>query len=425
MFSKYLLAFLLIFHIGVTHAQAQDSTLIEPQWTEPTPNGTRVTLWFFWSEKCPHCRDARPHVTKIPQEYPWVKLKSYQLDGHPENVAIYQWLAGKLGREARSVPAFIFCGEMHVGWDREGQVKQALINGLSECRNGQSQLPDKVQNAAPAQNQQTISLPLLGEVKPQSWPLTVFTVVIAGMDSFNPCAFFVLMFLLSLLVHAGSKAHMFVIGSFFIFISGLVYFTSMAAWLNLFGFIGHLTLVTSIAGLVAIVIALINIKDYFFFRQGVSLSISDRRRGKLMQRMRGLLSVTSLPTMLAATFTLAVVANLYELLCTAGFPMVYTRYLTLNNLSTAEYYLYILLYNLIYILPLLLIMIFFTLTFGQRKLQEHEGRVLKLLSGLMMLALGIVLLLDPGLLNRIEIAFALLLGVIALTWLIVKLRPAV
>jgi len=397
-------------------ACAQETVSLHTEQTLATSADQGVTLWFFWSEKCPHCRDAHPHILELPDQLPWIRLQSYRLDGHPENVAIYKRVAGILGQEARSVPAFIYCGQMLVGWDDEGLVKQAIIDGLKRCRGGMSK--------PPSGHPQTINLPLLGNLDPASLPLTVFTVIIAGLDSFNPCAFFVLMFLLSLLVHAGSKTNMFIIGSFFIFISGLVYFASMVAWLNLFGIIGHLSLVTFIAGLLAITISVFNIKDYFRFRQGVSLSISDTNRGKLMRRMREMLSASSLPAMLTATFTLAVFANLYELLCTAGFPMVYTRFLTLNELSNAEYYLYILLYNLIYILPLTLIMIFFVATFGQRKLQEKEGRVLKLLSGLMMLALGIVLVADPGLLNHVGFAIMLLIGVIITTWLIVKLHPA-
>ena len=413
MLLRYLLLIFLVAYSGLTQA---DESSPSAAWKQSSNTGEIVELWFFWSEKCPHCRDAHPHITKLPEELPWLRLESYRLDGHPENVVIYKQMAAMLGQEARSVPAFIYCGQMLVGWDDEGLVKQTIIHGLKRCRAGA--------DAPGTQATETVNLPIIGEIDPGNMPLTVFTVIIAGLDSFNPCAFFVLMFLLSLLVHAGSKTNMFIIGGFFIFISGLVYFASMVAWLNLFGVIGHLSLVTFIAGLLAITISVFNIKDYFRFRQGVSLSISDRNRSKLMRRMREMLSASSLPAMLTATFTLAVFANLYELLCTAGFPMVYTRFLTLNELSTTEYYLYILLYNLIYILPLTLIMIFFVATFGQRKLQENEGRVLKLLSGLMMLALGIVLVADPGLLNHVGFAIMLLIGVIVITWLIVKLHPA-
>ena len=100
--------------------------------------------------------------------------------------------------------------------------------------------------------------------------------------------------------------------------------------------------------------------------------------------------------------------------------MVYTRILTLNALSTESYYLYLLLYNLIYILPLLTIVILFTIKLGSRKLSEQEGMVLKLLSGVMMLMLGLLLVVSPQLLNNVVAAAAILILAISITFAIVK-----
>jgi hypothetical protein len=240
------------------------------------------------------------------------------------------------------------------------------------------------------------------------------------MDAFNPCAFFVLLFLLSMMVHSRSRGRMALIGGIFVFFSGAIYFLFMTAWLNLFIFLGELRMITLIAGFVAVLIALINIKDFFWFKKGFSLSISDKEKPKLIDRIRQLLRLDSLVTVVFATIILAVVANSYELLCTAGFPMVYTRILTLRSLSIENYYLYLLLYNLIYILPLLLIVVLFTVKLGSRKLSEQEGMVLKLLSGVMMLMLGLLLVVAPQLLNNVLAAAALLLLAIAITWAIVK-----
>jgi hypothetical protein len=115
---------------------------------------------------------------------------------------------------------------------------------------------------------------------------------------------------------------------------------------------------------------------------------------------------------------LAIVANSYELLCTAGFPMVFTRILTLNNLPTASYYLYLVLYNIVYVVPLSVIVVMFTVTLGSRKLSEYQGRVLKLVSGAMMLGLGGVLLANPALLNSVVVSFAILAGALGVSLLI-------
>ncbi|MFP5410919.1 MAG: hypothetical protein ACLGG6_08080 [Gammaproteobacteria bacterium] len=125
--------------------------------------------------------------------------------------------------------------------------------------------------------------------------------------------------------------------------------------------------------------------------------------------------------MLAATALLAVAVNFYELLCTAGFPMVYTRLLTLQDLGPAEHYLYLGLYNLVYVIPLAVIVGLFAFTLGARKLSEREGRLLKLLSGLMMLQLGALLVLAPNALNHLGVALVMIAVAVGMTWAAARL----
>jgi hypothetical protein len=204
-----------------------------------------------------------------------------------------------------------------------------------------------------------------------------------------------------------------------------MYFAFMAAWLKVFQLFGHLAVVTLAAGALAVFVGLVNVKDFFLFGRGLTLSIPESKKPDLFRRMRAILAAENLPAMLAATLFLAVAANFYELLCTAGFPMVYTRLLTLADLSAAARYGYLAAYNLIYVLPLALIVVVFALTLGSRKLTEREGRLLKLMSGLMMLQLGGLLLLAPQLISRVEIAFGLMAVAVGLTWVAARLtRPA-
>ncbi|MDZ7839496.1 MAG: hypothetical protein U5R46_01565 [Gammaproteobacteria bacterium] len=149
----------------------------------------------------------------------------------------------------------------------------------------------------------------------------------------------------------------------------------------------------------------------------MSLTITDSRRADIFRRGRNILNAGSLPAMVGATLVLAVAANLYELLCTAGFPMVYTKLLTLQVSHAAEHYAWLALYNIIYVLPLAIIVLIFVRTMGGRKLSERHGRLLKLLSGSMMLGLGVLLLAAPQMLGNVFVAAALLGGAVAVTWL--------
>jgi hypothetical protein len=370
-----------------------------------------VHLWFFWSERCPHCLEARPHILDMAAKHPWIELHDLELSQQPENVKRYVDMASQLGQKARSVPAFIYCGQMTVGWKGDDASSADLLKSLDACRRGEQPIQDEAT---------LLKVPGIGDIDTDTLSLPMLTLMIAAMDAFNPCAFFVLLFLLSLLVHQRDKRRMLIIGGVFVLFSGLMYFAFMAAWLGLFRIMGTLPWVTMAAGLLALLIGLVNVKDFFYFKQGISLSIPASRKADIFQRGRRILAASNLPTMLAATVLLAIAANFYELLCTAGFPMVYTRLLTLHLDNPVSHLLYLALYNLIYILPLLLILLVFVHTMGARKLSEREGRLLKLLSGLMMFGLGVLLLVAPQRLSNLMVAFGLMAGAGGLTWLAAK-----
>jgi thiol-disulfide isomerase/thioredoxin len=415
--------FLLIFCIApILSAYAADEDSL---WYErDQQDAPHIKLYFFWSTHCPHCQAALPYVSFIEQAYPWLSLQSYQLVGEADNIRRYEEMARKLGQKAQSVPGFMFCNTMMTGFEA-GKTPNQLIEGLKDCRNYLTQHPDlrayRPLYGSNRASPEIIELPFFGELTPEAHNLAFITMAVAAVDAFNPCAFFVLMFLLSMMLHLGSRRRMFLVGGVFVFFSGLVYFLFMSAWLNLFRMIGQLEMITLVAALVAVVVGLINIKDFFWFRTGVSLTIPEKAKPGLYQRTRRLLHSRSLYTLIGATIVLSFFANLYELLCTAGFPMVYTRILTLHNLQTSQYYLYLLLYSLIYVVPLMIIVLVFIGGLGSRKLQEQEGRSLKLISGMMMLALGVVLLASPSLLNNLFLTLIILLAAIGLALLLIML----
>ncbi|GAB6040324.1 thioredoxin family protein [Endothiovibrio diazotrophicus] len=348
----------------------------------------RVILHFFWSSRCPHCQAAKPVVERIAQSHrDWLELRAYQVDGNAANIRRYVEMAGALGEDARSVPAFLFCGAMQVGYTDGPTGERGLLEALEQCRDGYRP------TAGPLQ------LPGVGRIDPAHWSLPLLTITIAALDAFNPCAFFVLLFLLSLLIHLKSRRRMALVGGLFVATSGLLYFLFMAAWLNLFLWAGELRWATLAAGVLALLIAALNIKDFYTPALGPSLSMDETHKGRLFQRIRRLVGHSRWPALIAATMLLAVAANSYELLCTAGFPMAYTRILTLQGLEPAAYYGYLALYNLIYVVPLAAITAAFTWKMGSRKLSEREGRLLKLAAGSMMGTLGGALLLAPELLS--------------------------
>ena len=388
-----------------------------------------VTVTFFWGRGCPHCEEEKRFLQELQQRHPSVQVREYEVWKDRQNARVYQQVLQAAQIKQSGVPGTVVGTAFFLGFNdrtRKG-IEQAVLRCL---RDG---CPDALAPAGRAEGVPDVSagdrfpVPLLGTIDPARVSLPVLTVVLAGLDSFNPCAFFVLLFLLSLLVHARSRKRMFLIGGVFVLASGVIYFLFMAAWLTVFMVIGQLTAITVAGGVIALIAGAINVKDFFLFQQGVSLSIPESAKPKLFDRMRGLLRAQSLPALLAGTAVLALSANAYELLCTAGFPMVYTRVLTLQQLPAARYYQYLVLYNVVYVIPLAVIVTVITITLGSRKLSAWQGRQLKLLSGLMMAALGVILLVEPAVLNNVLASVLLLAGVLALSGIVIavtrRLRP--
>ncbi len=382
----------------------------------------KIVLYFFWGDGCPHCAKEKIYLDMAKQKYPQLEVKSYEVWHNGTNAAFFSRMLEAAGVKSSGVPVTFIHTEVFAGFNDRTAEKienkiQYCIQNIKTC----VEPSERPLTSVSREKHQIVKVPFLGDIDVSVISLPVMTVILGGLDSFNPCAFFVLFFLLSLLIHAKSRKRMLLIGGTFVFFSGFIYLVFMTAWLNLFIISGQLLIITVIAGIIALTVALINIKDFFFFSKGVSLSIPEKAKPKLFERMRNLLKATSISSMLMGTVVLAIAANSYELLCTAGFPMVFARILTLQNLTTGQYYLYLVMYNFIYVIPLATIVVIFTVTLGAKKLTEWQGRKLKLLSGLMMFFLGLILLIDPALLNNIFVAAGLLAAIFILFALIIFL----
>ena len=249
-----------------------------------------------------------------------------------------------------------------------------------------------------SESREEIQVPLFGRLNVKRLGLPVFTFLIGLVDGFNPCAMWVLMFLLSVLVNVHDRRKMVLIAGTFIVVSGLAYFAFMAAWLNVFMLVGLDRPAQIVLGILAIVIGLVNIKDFFAFGKGLSLKIPESAKPGIYARVRTIVMAETLWGALTGAILLAVLVNVIELLCTAGLPALYTEILTLQQLSPMQNYLYLGLYIVAYMLDDTLLVTIVVVTLSKKKLQESHGRWLKLISGLVILVLGTVMLFAPTLL---------------------------
>jgi hypothetical protein len=206
--------------------------------------------------------------------------------------------------------------------------------------------------------------------------------------------------LLGILMHVKERKRLFLFGGIFVVMSGVVYFLFMTVWVGLFHLVGLSRPITIVLGLVVLVMGLINLKELIWFKKGVSLMISDKAKPKLYKRMRGIARAASLPAAVLGIVTLAFFVNLIELGCTLGLPAIYTRILSLREeLSFGARYGYLALYNLAYIVPLAVIVIVYAMTFKRLTLGERGAKVLKGVSGTLLVLFGLLFIAAPELLT--------------------------
>lgn len=361
----------------------------------------RVLLEVFTRDGCPHCAAAKEYLAVLQRERPHLLIVWRDVGRDPDASARLRQLAVEHGATAVGVPAFLLKGELLIGF-RDGDTTGARLKELIDRGTPSSPAvppaacgPEIEQPCEPAAANDGIDVPWLGHLSVRDLGLPLFTVAIGLLDGFNPCAMWVLLFLLSLLVNLQSRAKMAAIAGTFIAVSGLAYFSFMAAWLNVFLLVGFSRPVQVLLGLVAVVVGSLNVKEFFAWGIGPFVGIPERAKPGLYQRVRRIVYAERLlPALIGAT-VLALLVNVVELLCTAGLPALYTHILTMQPLTPAGYYGYLALYNLAYMFDDSVMVGAAIVLLNRRKLQEREGRWLKLVSGLVMTLLGLLLLIKP------------------------------
>jgi hypothetical protein len=340
------------------------------------------TLEMWSREGCPYCAEARVYLEQLRQRRPELRVIVYDVYRDAAARERFLALSEQHAVQRPGVPSFLVRGEFLVGWggpEVTGRALESLLAGATD----RSAQPQGVQTGR------------FGEIDARALGLPLFTAAIGLLDGFNPCALWVLVFVLSLLVNLKDRSRVLLVGGTFVLASGVVYFAFMAAWLNVFLLMGVSRATQIVLGAVALLIGLVNVKDFVAFGRGLSFSIPASVKPAIYSRMRGVMHAESMSAALGAVIVLALLVNMVELLCTSGLPAVYTQVLAARDLPAWQYYGYLALYNVFYMLDDALLLAAAVVTLRMSKLQERGGRVLKLVSGVVMLLLGLALVLRP------------------------------
>jgi glutaredoxin len=355
---------------------------------------------------CPRCAEAKAFLDALSRERPGLRVVERPVDTDADARGELERRLREAGITVAGVPAFVVRGQVLVGFDATGTTGErikALLDAkppsdagaLAKLPPGTCGLDEETSCDEPGDPSGDVDTSLFGRLSVSRLGLPLFTVALGLLDGFNPCAMWVLLFLLAMLAGQRDRKRMAVTAGTFVLASGAVYYAFMAAWLNVFLIIGVSRTVQAVLGVVALGIGILNTKDFFAFQRGPSLSIPASAKPGIYARVRQALRADTLAASALGVAVLAVLVNFVELLCTAGFPAVYTSVLAQAELSAWARAAYLGLYNLAYIADDALMVTIAVVTLSRRRLTEVAGRWLKLTSGVVMLGLGLALLLAP------------------------------
>jgi thiol-disulfide isomerase/thioredoxin len=365
-----------------------------------------VYLTLFYGDGCPHCAKEEAFLNQLEKEFPNLKIRRLEVWYNQDNVKLMKEVAQKLNITVTGVPLTVIGEETISGYLNDQTTGQRIRNIVQQhsavgCfdtvgdvigeNGGEGEVvceDDKLPEA--------ITLPFFGEIETKAWSLPFLTIVIAAIDGFNPCAMWVLLFLISLLLGMKDKKKMWTLGSAFIVASAVVYFFFLAAWLNLFLFLGFIAAIRIIVGLVAIGSGSWHLKEWWSNRNATCRAVNEEKREKIMDKLRRVTEQRVFWLALVGIIGVAVAVNLVELVCSAGLPAIYTQILSLSNLSTPVYYLYLLLYILIFMLDDLLIFVIAMTTLQATGISKKYTHWANLFGGIIILILGLLLIFKPG-----------------------------
>lgn len=387
----------------------------------PGEGAESVRMFVFWGIGCPHCDNQKPFLHELEERYPNLNLQKYEVLRERTHHELFIALALAHGIEPGSVPTTFLGGKAWVGdspqirREIESTVRQEIAAlHPQEAPEAQPQLGlSHVQSADPPPEGFTV--PLIGRVDLGMQPLMVTTLLIAFIDGLNPCSLWVLTLLLGLVIHSGSRGRIALVGITFLATTALIYGAFIAGVFGVLSYVLYLTWVQWLVALFALTFGLVNIKDYFWFKTGPSFTIADSQKPGIYKGMRGLMDrrLTGLG-LVFATVVMAAGIALVELPCTAGFPVVWSGIVAERNVTGLAFLLLLAVYLVVYLLIELVVFTVALFTLRMKRFEEGHGRVLKLVGGTVMVALALILILNPELMNDITGTLVVFIGSILL-----------
>ncbi len=392
---KYVIFSLFLFMIAICNIKAEDNL---------------VNLYLFYSKTCPHCEEEIKMLDSIKDDYKNLRIYKYELS-KDNNSEIFKNVATLFDLNVSGVPFTIIGEKTFIGYGENSKKtiigcieyysKHGYVDKVGQYLN--KELPTyeindydtSIDEYLEDYGNYSFNIPIIGEVNTKTLTIPMIAVVMGFIDGFNPCAMWILLFLITMLISMKDRKKMWILGSTFLITSALIYFLIMLAWLNVAVLITKVNIIRSVIGFIAIIGGLYNIITTFKTSENGCNATDKKDRKKIMERIKKFTNEKSIWLSLIGVIALAISVNLIELACSAGLPVMFTQILVINDLSKIEYFIYIMVYIFFFLIDDLLIFIIAVSTMKVSGISVKYGKISKIVGGIILLLIGILLLLKP------------------------------
>lgn len=343
--------------------------------------GKGIEMYFFYTPNCQHCAKQKLFNQVLLKKYK-VKIISHDIT-NPFERKLFLFTAKQHGiaQHNLGVPLTVVNGKVIIGFESQNSTGHLIEQALEQ--ESKEQTPSQVQTVG------TPKIPIMGEVDIAHYSLPVLAILLGLVDGFNPCAMWALVFLIGLVMGLHDDRKLWLLVGSFVLTSGILYFLFMSAWLNAFLLIGYIRPVVILIGGFAIILGILQIRDFFI--KEITCPLPTEQKQKVMHRMQTLVRSPLTITTVTGIVILAFVINLIEFVCSSFIPAIFTQALALHKLQFWQYYFYLLLYDIFFMLDDLIIFSF--AVFAINRISIQYAKWCKLIGGITLFAVGVALLL--------------------------------
>lgn len=363
-----------------------------------------LNIYLFYGDGCPHCAEEEEWFKTYLEKNKNIKIHRYEVWYDKDNQEKYSKVHEILNDKSSGIPYLIIGESVISGFDKDltpERIRNAVeyysninykdkvgiyLGVVSESETGQDET--KYEDTK-------VKIPLLGTREAKNVSIGLSAILIGVVDGFNPCAMWILLFLISMLLGMKNKKRMWILGITFLASSALVYFLFLLSWLNLAVFLNKVLYIRVAISFFAVLFGVLQVVNFFFKKDDGCEVVDNKNRKRIIKSIQKIIKEKSFILAILGIILLASSVNIIELLCSLGLPVMFTQILTINEVSKVGQILYSLLYVLFFMIDDVIIFIIAMKTLEIKAISNKYGKYSHLIGGLIMIIIGVLMVYKP------------------------------